>query len=145
MKILSKTTIYGIRAALFVASTEKDGTYVPIRQISEELGISFSFLTKVLRALTQHNLMASHRGSHGGVSLARPAKDISLMDMIDVMESESCLDGCILGLNGCGEGKPCPLHEQWGGTREDIRTMFEDTNLEDLGRKIREGDFRLTM
>lgn len=145
MKLLSKTCMYGIRASLFVASMQKEKKYVPIRQIANELNISFYFLTKILQMLTQHNIMVSYRGPKGGVALARPAREITLMDMINVIENDSGFDSCILGLPGCGESLPCPLHAPWAEARERIRAMFEDTNLEELGRKINQDGFRLTM
>jgi len=145
MKFLSKTCLYGIRAALLVASMGEEKKYVPIRRISDELGISFYFLTKILQTLTQNNIMSSYRGPNGGVALARPARDISLMEMINVIENESGFDSCILGLPGCGERTPCPLHDDWGETRDRIVSMFENTNLEELGRKINEEGFRLAM
>lgn len=145
MKILSKTSLYGIRASLFVASMEDGKKYVPIRQISAELGISFYFLTKVLQKLTNQKIMISYRGPNGGVALARPAKDISLMDMITAIEPDEGFNDCILGLQGCGEALPCPLHEQWGETRDRIKALFENTNLADLGRKIKEDGLRVAM
>lgn len=136
--------MYGIRAALFLASRERERKYVPIREISDTLDISFHFLTKILQVLTHHKIMTSYRGPNGGVSLARPAREITLMDMIAAIEPGSCLKECILGLPGCGDEKPCPLHAFWGGTRDQIRTMFETTNLESLGRNIQENDVRLS-
>jgi Rrf2 family protein len=145
MKILSKTSLHGIRASLFVASMEDDKKYVPIKQISSELGISFYFLTKILQKLTNHNIMISYRGPNGGVALAKPASDISLMDMITAIEPDEGFDDCILGLEGCGEAVPCPLHEQWGAIRDRMKAMFENTNLGDLGRRIKEDGLRVSM
>jgi Rrf2 family protein len=145
MKILSKTSLHGIRASLFVASMGDAKEYVPIRQISSELGISFYFLTKILQKLTSHKIMVSYRGPNGGVALARPARDISLMDMIMAIDPDERFDDCILGLQGCGEAVPCPLHEKWGETRDQIKAMFENTNLADLGRKMKEDGLRLSM
>ncbi len=136
--------MYGIRAALFIASREQERKYVPIREISDKLDISFHFLTKILQVLTHHKIMTSYRGPNGGVSLARPAREITLMDMIAAIEPDSCLKECILGLPGCGDEKPCPLHAFWGGTRDQIQSMFETTNLESLGHNIQENDVRLS-
>jgi Rrf2 family iron-sulfur cluster assembly transcriptional regulator len=144
MKVLSKTSLHGIRASLYVASMQDGKKYVPINQISSDLGISFHFLTKILQKLTNHKLMISYRGPNGGVALAKPASEISLMDMINAIEPEEKFDDCILGLEGCGEAVPCPLHEQWGTIRDQTKTMFENTNLGDLGRKIKEDGLRLS-
>ena len=142
MRLLSKTCLYGIRAALFVASVE-DRKFVSIRRISSELGISFYFLTKILQTLTHHKIMVSYRGPNGGVSLARSASDITLMELIDIIETENCLNECVLGLKGCGEGVPCPLHDEWSVARDGIKNMFSGTTLAELGRKIKDDGFRL--
>ena len=89
--------------------------------------------------------MVSHRGPNGGVALARPASDITIMDMIDAIESEKSFEGCILQLPGCGEETPCPLHDSWRGARDAVNSMFSDSTLEDLGREIREGGLRLSV
>ncbi|MFQ5511931.1 MAG: RrF2 family transcriptional regulator [Candidatus Krumholzibacteriia bacterium] len=145
MKVLSQTSVYAIRAALFVASMDDAEKYVPTHEISSRLKISFHFLTKILQVLTRHNIMVSHRGPNGGVSLARPARDITLMEMIGVIEPDGFFEGCVLGLPGCGTERPCPLHEKWGEARDKIRCVFEDTNLAELGRRIKEDGLRLTM
>ena len=145
MRILSKASLYGIRAAVYVALMKDDRKYVPIKEVSSELGISFHFLTKILQKLTHHKIMISYRGPNGGVALAKPAGDISLMDMITAIEPHEEFDQCILGLEGCGEAIPCPLHEQWGETRDKIKAMFDNTNLAELGRRIKEDGFRVSI
>ena len=144
MNLLSKTCIYGIQAALFVESVGSEKKYIPIHTISDELGISFDFLTKILQTLTQQNIMVSHRGPKGGVSLARDASEITLMDMINAMEPENSFEKCILGLPDCGDATPCALHSYWGSARDQIKATFETVNLAELGRKIRDDDLRLS-
>lgn len=143
MKILSKKSVYGIQAALFVASQGKEQEYVPISRISDALGISFHFLTKILQTLSHHNIMVSYRGPNGGVALARPARDITLLEMINVIDNQ-WFDGCILGLPRCGEDVPCPLHASWSTARDHIKSMFEEESLEALGRRINKDGLRLS-
>lgn len=142
MVLLSKGCKYGIRAALYVAS-QNNQEFVPIRKISEDLNISFHFLTKILQMLTHKNIMASYRGPHGGVLLARPADEITLMDMIKAIEGEDFLGGCALALPGCDDKNPCPFHEYWGECRDTLKTRFENTNLAELEKRIREEGLRI--
>lgn len=143
MLIFSKTCVYGIRAALHVASLEKQ-EYVPIRSISEDLNISFHFLTKILQILTQKNIMTSYRGPNGGVSLARPANRIMLIEIIEAIDGPKLFSECILGLPGCGVQRPCPVHEEWGVTRRTLQNLFENTSLSEIGQKINELGLRLS-
>ncbi len=142
MLLFSKTCIYGIRAVLYVASLGKQ-EYVPIRSISEQLNISFHFLTKILQILTQQNLMISYRGPNGGVSLAKPAEQIKLIEIIEAIDGYNLFTECILGLPGCGTQSPCPIHAQWALTRQSMQQMLETTSLAELGRQINELGLRL--
>ncbi len=82
MEMLSGSCIYGLRAAIYVAAHTSNDSYVSIREISEKLGISFHFLTKILQRLTEGGVMKSHRGPGGGVTLARPAARISILEIV---------------------------------------------------------------
>jgi Rrf2 family protein len=144
MKLLSKTSIYGIRAALYVASLENKQKYVPIRQISQDLKISFHFLTKILQTLTQHKIMTSYRGPNGGVTFARPPSEITLMDMVAAIESPDFFGGCIMELPGCGEQNPCPLHDYWGPMRNNLKSVFENTHLSELSDRIIQNNLRIS-
>lgn len=144
--LLSHACTYGIRAALYLAylGPEKGrGKYVPIRTLSEDLGISFHFLTKILQQLTHHRLLSSFRGPNGGISLARPASEIRLMDIVEALDGPRLFTDCVLGLPGCGDERPCALHDQWGETREILRTLFEHTSLEELVERTRHLKLRL--
>ena len=64
--LLSRSAEYGLRAALYLASLEPSG-FVSIRDISDHLGLSFHFLTKIFQKLTRAGLLHSYRGPNGGV------------------------------------------------------------------------------
>ncbi len=143
MSLLSKRCEYGLRAALYlVRRTEGDG-YVSIREISDELDVSFHFLTKILQQFTESGLLLSSRGPSGGVALARPAKRITLLDLVDCLEGPDLFQTCVLGLSGCGDRKPCPLHEKWVAQRKALRAFFSGTTLDALGQHTLAGGLRL--
>ncbi|MCC5942797.1 MAG: Rrf2 family transcriptional regulator [Balneolaceae bacterium] len=129
--LLSNTCIYGLRASVLLASKEGD-KFVTIRELSDELHISFHFLTKVLQQLTKSELLQSYKGPNGGVKLARPASQITFMDVVISIDGENIIKECALGLPGCGELKPCPLHDQWSAMKENILRMMRDVSLKQL-------------
>lgn len=141
--LLSKSCEYGLRATLYLASLESE-RYVSIRKISEDLDISFHFLTKIFQTLTQASLMQSFRGPNGGIALARPASEITLRDIVIAIEGPALFTECVLGLPGCGSGNPCPLHARWGMVREQLEAMFASETLADFAVKIQAHDLRLT-
>ncbi len=140
--LLSKTCDYGIRASLYVAA-QQGQRFVPIREISDNLNISFHFLTKILQKLTQQKIMKSFRGPNGGVALAQSPDSVTLMDVIMAIEEPGFFNKCLLGLDECGDENPCPVHDQWGKMREDLKSIFENTTLAHLAEKIRKDEYRI--
>lgn len=140
--ILSKSCIYGIQSAIYVAAHDADG-YVSISQIASELQISFHFLTKVLQQLTQEGIMNSYRGPRGGVALAKNKADISLYDLVAAIDGTAIFTECMLGLPGCGVAEPCPAHDHWTRLRVELTGIAKRLSLKDLGDKASELNVRL--
>jgi len=141
--LLSKSCVYGLRATLFLASNQ-NGKYTSIKELSEQLDISFHFLTKILQQLTAVDLMESLKGPKGGVRLAKPGGEISLLDIVFAIDGEELLTECVLGLPGCDIEKPCPLHDMWGKVREDIRQMLGSTSIAEMADKGKKMNLRIT-
>jgi len=140
--LLSKSCVYGVRALIYLA-IEDQRRYIPIKEVSEKLNISFHFLTKILQTLTQHNLIESFKGPKGGVTLARNATDISILDVVEAIDGKKIFQECLLGLPGCSIEKPCPLHSMWGQTREELRRNLSASRLSELAGEINAGNLRL--
>ncbi len=140
--LLSSACEYGLRSALYLATLKED-RYVPIRKISEALDISGPFLTKIFQQLTHAGLMESFRGPTGGVTFARPPSKISVKDIVVAIDGERLFRECVLGLPGCGEQKPCPLHNEWAAERLRIASIFTMMNIEEMAEKVGRFDVRL--
>ncbi len=143
MKALSQVGKYGLRAILYLVAYPSENSYMSIRQISDELNLSFHFVTKIFRELTAKGILISYRGPSGGVALARPADQIMLIDVVKALEGEDYFDKCLIGLPHCGTAKPCPVHEFWKETKVKIQQNFTETSLASLSEKIRSQEFRL--
>lgn len=143
MKILSQAANYGIRALVYIAVQNTEG-YTSIGKISKDLDISFHFLTKTFQLLTKYGLIASYRGPGGGIMLKRPAENIFLKEVVEILEGDAFFETCLLGLPGCGEAKPCPLHDFWIDYKASLKRKFATTSLADLAEKVRQGEIRLS-
>jgi Rrf2 family protein len=143
MRVISKSGEYGLRALLYMASNQENEGFFNIREMSDELDISFHFLTKILQVLTQKGLLQSYRGPNGGVTFLKNPEEITLAELIRALEGDDFFDKCLLGLPGCGERQPCPMHAYWMSIRNNLKTEFETTTLADLGKDTRLKQFRL--
>jgi len=81
MKI-TMTMGYGLMAAGYLAEHAEDG-WIAGNTISEEYHIPLEFLLKIMQDMGKQNLISSKRGPGGGFRLARPAKEISLLEVIE--------------------------------------------------------------
>jgi len=129
--MLSSSCEYGLRAMLYLASLNPDG-YVSVQTISDELDISFPFLTKIFQQLNDADLLESRRGPNGGVALTKSPDAITLYDIVVAIDGRDLFEECVLGLPGCGEAEPCPLHEQWSDEKERVEQIFRSSTLADL-------------
>lgn len=141
--LLSNACVYGLRASVYLASVSSE-SYTSITKISEELDISRHFLTKVLQKLTDAGLLESMKGPKGGVKLVHSGDEIMLLEIVAAIDGMDLLTECALGLPGCGTEKPCPIHDKWADTRDEIRKMLGETSLHDLATKGKEGNLRIT-
>ena len=84
MKI-GKSTEYALLAAVHVAQNYKEGRVLS-HQISKEFNIPLEYLVKILQHLVRANVLRSKRGPGGGFVLARDAKKISLLQVIEAVD-----------------------------------------------------------
>ena len=84
MKI-SRSTGYALLAVGFIAQNEKDGIVLS-QSISRKYSIPLEYLLKILQQMVKANLLRSKRGPRGGFSLAKPAKKISLLNVIEAVD-----------------------------------------------------------
>ncbi|MEL7238645.1 MAG: Rrf2 family transcriptional regulator [Planctomycetota bacterium] len=89
---LSKRTQYGLRAAVRLAGRFDEGAYVQSRDLSAEEQLPTKFLEQVLLVLRRGGLLESKVGSGGGYRLRRAPRDITVGQLLAVLEPETELD-----------------------------------------------------
>ena len=82
---LSKSVTYGMIAMGHIAK-QTDGRWVPCEELVQKFDMPYAFLVKIMFRLAQAGILRSKRGPHGGFSLAQPAKEISLLEIIEAVE-----------------------------------------------------------
>lgn len=135
MRLLSKRWGYAMRAVLFLASREDAEQFIPVRIIADELNLSSQFLTKILQTLTIYGIVMTYRGPNGGVALARPARDISLWDVVVAIDGEDFYKGCLFNFPECVENEHCVLHTPWRNVASRIRKVFQHTSFATLSKR----------
>ena len=81
--------------------------------IAKEKSIPPSFLAKIVSQLSVAGLLKTSRGARGGVSLAKPAEAISLLDVIEAIDGPILLNDCVGDSLTCTFDDTCPLKPVW--------------------------------
>jgi len=84
---ISSKTIYAIAALQELGSIDIDKV-LKIKEIAINANIPQNFLEQILLELKKQGLLSSIKGAHGGYKLAKPLKDITLKDVVIVLESD---------------------------------------------------------
>jgi len=132
--IYSKPCEYAIRAVTFLA--RYPGGAAPGAVVAEEEGIPAPVLGKVLQELARKGLLESRRGPGGGFRLARKPHLITLRDVVAAIDGLDQFAECAVGLEGCSDQSPCPLHDTWKALRAQLMKYLEATTLADMAAAV---------
>ena len=125
---------YGIRSVLYLSRQPyKKVSFV--NEISEEYKIPRSFLAKILQKLVKAKIVRSYRGVKGGFSLARQAREISVLEVLEAIEGKLALNVCISDKRKCSFSKHCPSHILWLNVQAKVVDTLKKSNFEDLARQ----------
>jgi Rrf2 family protein len=130
MLSLSQTTGYAIRA--LGCLSDHPGEPFMARQISDCTGVPLPYLSKILNALVHAGLVTGKRGYKGGFALAHSTKGLSLRQVADAVEGPDWDSACLLGLEDCREGNPCPAHSFWSQVRTQVHAELERLTVADM-------------
>lgn len=137
--MLSKTTQYSIRALVFIQLINWGNKRPGVPEIAREIEAPAAFTAKILHTLTTHQLLHSMKGRGGGFYFPHYRSDLSLYDVIMVMEGNRIFTNCVFGLKHCDDANPCPMHEQYAKIRDDLLQLALSETIGSLAARIQEG------
>jgi Rrf2 family protein len=134
---------YAIAAITCIAS-QPEGSIVSSDLISECARIPRQFASNVLGQLAKAGLLCAHRGQVRGYSLARPAKDISFLEVIEAYDGPFIKPWCLLdSKRRCSDTNPCALHGPWHRLKDLARadlSRLTIAEIEEMQRLAAERD-----
>lgn len=129
--MLTQTSECAIRAACELARAEP-GTWVGAASLARRLGVSPTYLAKILQTLAREGILSSQRGKAGGFQLKHPASRIRLFDLVDPFDDLTPGRRCLLGQKVCSDATACAAHDRWKEVGESISGFFRQTTLAQL-------------
>lgn len=127
---LGRRADYSLRAVLHLARHD-DGEPRSARRIAEAMDVPASWLPRLLADLVAAGIVVSVAGRAGGHRLARPADQISLLEVVDAVEPERDAT-CVLRGGPCSWEGRCAFHEPWAGAKQALLDRLAGTTFADV-------------
>jgi Rrf2 family protein len=127
--VISQTAEYALRAVVFLA--ERSGTRWTTKAIAEAAQIPPGYLAKVMQSLAQAGVVSAQRGFNGGFALIRAPEEVSIYEVMEVVDPIKRIRECPLKLEAHAEHL-CPLHSRLDGALAQIEEGFRSSTVADL-------------
>lgn len=117
------------------------GTKRPgVGEIAREIEAPEAYTAKILQILTKNKLLESMKGRGGGFFFSDNQSNLTLFDVILVVEGDAFFHKCGFGLKQCNNNNPCPLHEKYKGVRDNFFEIVKTETIQSLSETIKQGD-----
>ncbi len=132
---LTRRGDYAVRAMLSL-SRRADGERLSVRRIADEMEIPARFLPQVMSDLGRAGLVEATTGRNGGYRLARPASEITILEVIEAVEGDSRRRTCVLRGGPCGLDGHCDVHDVFFAAQDAMLGTLSAAALADLPHRL---------
>jgi len=135
---IRKLTDYGI-VLLARFAQEVGGGARSAREMAEATGLPAAAVSKMLKILAAAELLHSHRGAKGGYSLARPPEEVTVAEILELLEGPIALMECTEGPGHCHQESNCQVRAPWQRINHAIQGTLERVTLAELAAPASQG------
>lgn len=130
---------YAISAMQWIA--EREGRVVQADEIARSANIPPQFAGNILTRLAKAALLKVRRGAERGYTIARPANEISLLEIVESYDGPFEKPWCFMNRERmCNSDSPCALHDMWQALRDDTRRLLSGISLADIVSREHDSD-----
>ena len=138
--MLSKKSKYGLKALLVLADEAGRGP-IQTSELAEREGLPKKFLEAILLELKRHGLLQSKKGRGGGYVLGRQPADITVGQVIRVLEGPLALIPCVsqtayMKCEECVDERTCGIRLAMKEVRDATARILDNTTLADLNARV---------
>lgn len=133
MKLSTKGR-YGVRMMIDLAAHYGEGP-VLLRDIAKREDISEKYLSNLINPLKATGLLEATRGVHGGYVLGKAPTEITMKEIIEVLEGPLCLVDCVEKSAACNRASFCSSRDLWSEAAESMSRIFKKYTLADMAMR----------
>ncbi len=128
---LTTRSRYGARLLLDIANHEAKGP-VSVSEISKREDIPVKYLEALIHKLKRAGYLESIRGPRGGYRLGRAPSEITLAEIVRILEGDLKLVDCEGKESACGRIQDCPTRRIWKDIEDTVTRKLENVTVQDL-------------
>jgi len=139
--MFSRTCQYALQAVLYIAlhTRNNGGRMIGLKEISASQDIPLHFLSKILQILVKNKILTSTKGPSGGFALNISSDNLTLLEIVQVIDGLDIFDRCGIGMKICSDKAPCPIHQDYKIVKNKIRSLLEKKTLSELCEDVQRG------
>jgi Rrf2 family protein len=119
--LVTREADYAVRCVIEVARIGRTSA----AQVAHAQAISPTFLGKIVQSLAKAGILATRRGVGGGISLARPAEQITLLQVIEAVGGPLCINECLQTPPQCTRAGECPAYPYLVEAQHQLRESLD--------------------
>lgn len=128
---LTRQGDYAARAVIYLAKHQ----LANIKEVATEQQVPQEYLAKIVQKLVAAGIISSQRGKGGGISLAKPPENISLLEVIEAVEGPVVLNRCLIRPNECPRDAFCSIHGELAKIQHSLRKQLGALDFAKLAKK----------
>ncbi|WP_277761739.1 Rrf2 family transcriptional regulator [Pseudomonas sp. A34-9] len=146
MSLYSAGVEYGIHCLAFLVTNSRETREASVRDLAELQGVPLEYLAKIFTKLAKGKLVVASEGVRGGFSLARPADEITLLDIVKAIDGHKNIFECrdIRGRCALFEGNApawavdgtCSIHAAMMTAQQRMEEALAQQTILDIARKV---------
>lgn len=146
MSLYSAGVEYGIHCLIFLVGHGGESREASVRDLAELQGVPLDYLAKIFTKLAKAKLVSATEGVRGGFKLARPADEITLLDIVSAIDGQKLIFDCreIRGRCALFEDSPpswalegsCAVHGAMMTAQKRMEEALDQQTILDLARKL---------
>ena len=130
---ISAKSKYAVRALVELAQNN-DGQPIPIGDIANKRDIPLQFLEQLFSSLRKAGILNSHRGVRGGFSFKRLPEDVTVLDVVEVLDGNVAPASCTIGAE-CDKFGRCAVKDVWAEAKSSLEGVLAAATIADLADK----------
>ena len=137
MLTINRETDYASRIILHLALLPP-GSRTTADEIAKRRLVPRTLIRRLVARLRQGGLLLTVRGRGGGITLAKPPAEISLLDVVQIIEGPLALNICTNDPLACPLTSVCPIHDTWVETQRLLTEQLKKATFAKLSQRERE-------